>query len=315
MKKILSAALPLIFFCAASLSAQTVTDAGNYLEKHVAEGTLSNGIRYQLLDRGYAPTLAMIISFNVGSADEDSESIGIAHMLEHMLFKGTEKIGSLDYEKEKKLLAKIEALGETIDAVEKANPENQLLPGMKKQLSDLQSEHNKYFELNPYGRIYAMMGGVRFNAFTSKDMTAYHIELPSSELERWAQIESDRIASPVFRQFYSERGAVAQERLMRYDSEGAPKLQEAFGAAAFLAHPYRIPVIGWESSVRYISFTKMREFYARYYVPSAMNITIVGKQDAKKTAALLEKYFGAIPSSPSARRTAVKEPVQTGERR
>jgi predicted Zn-dependent peptidase len=316
MKKILFFLIVLIpAITAGSLRAETITDAGSYLEKNIVDATLSNGIHVQLLDRGYAPTLAMIISFNVGSSDEDSTQTGIAHMLEHMLFKGTETVGTLDYAKEKPLLEKIEALGEEIDRLAAADRKNPQLPELIDQLAALQAEHDKYFELNPYGKIYAMMGGVSFNAFTSHDMTAYHIELPVSGLEQWAKIESDRIQHPVFRQFYSERGAVAQERLMRYDSEGEPMLMEAFGGAAFLAHPYRIPVIGWESNVRSMSFTRMREFYADRYVPSAMNISIVGKQDPKKTIALLEKYFGVIPARTPKTFPIVSEPQQKGERR
>ena len=301
--------------CALPLFAETVTDAGRYLETHVVEATLSNGIHVQLLDRGYSPTLGMIISFNVGSVDEDSTQTGIAHMLEHMLFKGTETIGALDYAKEKPLLEKIESVGEKIDRLTVVSPSDPSLPALQKELADLQKEHDRYFELNPYGKIYAMMGGNNFNAFTSHDMTAYHIELPASELEAWAKIEADRIMHPVFRQFYSERGAVAQERLMRYDSEGEPMLMEAFDAAAFAAHPYRIPVIGWESNVRTMSFTKMKKFYADHYIPSRMNITIAGKLDPKTALPLLEKYFGAIPSRPAETFPVVREPAQKGERR
>lgn len=315
MKKSLFLFCACVLFSTVSLGAETFTDAGSYLEKNVVDATLSNGIKVQLLDRGYSPTLAMIVSFDVGSSDEDASQIGIAHMLEHMLFKGTEKYGSLDYAKEKPLLEKIESLGEKIDRLTVKNPSDPSLKEMNAQLSALQTEHDKYFELNPYGSIYARMGGVNFNAFTSHDMTAYHIELPSQELSTWAEMEADRIKSPVFRQFYSERGAVAQERLMRYDSEGEPNLQEKFDAAAFIAHPYRIPVIGWESNVRFLSFSRMKDFYASHYVPSAMHIAIVGRQDVKKTLEVLEKYFGAIPARSREGFPVVKEPAQTGERR
>jgi predicted Zn-dependent peptidase len=290
-------------------------EADEYLKKHVVETTLSNGIRVQLLDRGYSPTLAMQISFNIGSADEDSESVGVAHMLEHMLFKGTPTVGSLDYPKEKRLIERIEAIGETIDYLERENPSNTRLPALREEIVSLQKEHTKYFELNPYSKIYASLGGVGFNAFTSKDMTAYVIELPSSALERWAQVEADRIQNPVFRQFYLERGAVVQERLMRYESEGQPNLIEKFGATAFIAHPYRHPVIGWESQVRYLSPRTTMRFYREHYTTDAMNITIVGRQNTTDTLKILNDTFGRIPVSYKKRRAIVREPEQSGERR
>jgi predicted Zn-dependent peptidase len=236
-------------------------------------------------------------------------------MLEHMLFKGTPTMGSLNYPKEKVLIERIEAIGETIDYLEREFPDNTRLPDLKAELESLQKEHSKYFELNPYSRLYAELGGVGFNAFTSKDMTAYVIELPTAALDAWAKVETDRIQNPVFRQFYLERGAVSQERLLRYESEGEPNLVEKFTATAFLAHPYHHPVIGWESQVRYLSPKATMRFYREYYTTDAMNITIVGKQDTTKTLQLLENTFGKIPKSHRKRKAIVKEPVQNGERR
>jgi len=297
------------------LRAENISDGGDYLRTHVVDATLSNGIKVQLLNRGYSPTLALYVSFNVGSVDEDSESEGVAHMLEHMLFKGTPTLGTNNYAKEKPLIERIEAIGETIDYCERVNPSNTRLPDLKAELEALQKEHAKYIELNPYSRIYAELGGVGFNAFTSKDMTAYLISLPSSALEKWADVETDRLQNPVFRQFYLERGAVAQERLMRYDSEGGSNLIEKFTATAFLAHPYRHPVIGWESQVRYLSPRATMRFYRDYYTTDAMNITIVGKQDIPRTIALLEKTFGKIPASHRRMKALTGEPKQNGERR
>ena len=313
MKKIV--ALCALLAWIVPLRAETISDGGEYLRKNVVDVTLSNGIKVQLLNRGYSPTLSLYVSFNVGSADEDSESEGCAHMLEHMLFKGTPTLGTKDYSKEKPLVEKIEAIGETIDYLERVNPGNTRLPDLRKEFEALQKEHAEYVELNPYSRIYAELGGVGFNAFTSKDMTAYVISLPSSALEKWAEVETDRLRNPVFRQFYLERGAVVQERLMRYDSEGGSNLIEKFTATAFLAHPYRHPVIGWESQVRYLSPKATMRFYRDYYTTDAMNITIVGKQDVKQTIALLEKTFGKIPVSHRRHKAITTEPKQNGERR
>jgi predicted Zn-dependent peptidase len=303
------------FFELGKVAKAQIDDVDKYLKENVVETRLKNGIHVTLLNRGYSPTAALIISFKVGSADEEYKSIGIAHMLEHMLFKGTEKIGTRNYQKEKKILQEIEAVGETIDRIELKNSGNMFLPELKKRLKKLQAEHKKYVVLSPYSKMYSSMGGVGFNASTSRDRTSYYIELPSDKIEAWADLESKRLLNPVFRQYYLERGAVVQERLMRYGSIGASNLVEKFIATAFMAHPYRHPTIGWKSNVKYLSLKEVKKFYWKNYVPSKMNITVVGKQNADKTLMLLEKYFGKIKPRVAPPELSIREHAQKGERR
>lgn len=301
-------------FCS-NISYAEISNVESYLKNNVVEKKLSNGINVTILNRGYSPTLALIISFKVGSADEGFESIGIAHMLEHMLFKGTDKIGTRNYEKEKKILREIEAVGETIDKIEIKNPDNILLKDLKKRLKKLQTEHKKYVVNTPYSQIYSKLGGINFNASTSRDRTSYYIELPSSRLEDWVNIETERLRNPVFRQYYLERQSVVQERLMRYESIGASNLVEKFIATAFIAHSYRHPIIGWQSNIKYLPLKEVKKFYYKNYIPSRMNITVVGKQNENHTLSILEKYFGKIKSKIEPVETIIKEPKQTGERR
>ncbi len=288
---------------------------GRYLEENVLTHTMKNGITVMMLNRGNAPTVALIISFRVGSSDESYRTIGMAHMLEHMLFKGTDTIGTTDFRKEKKILDAIEAVGETIDKLRLVNPRNVKIPALEKRLSELQKEHRKYIRSAPYSRIYSSNGGVGFNAFTSRDRTAYVIELPTSKLEMWARLESERLRNPIMREFYLERNTVYEERLMRYESEGSGMLYEKFIAAAYIAHPYRHPIIGWRSNIKFLSIQDLKRFYWTHYVPERMTITVVGKQDTKKTVAILEKYFGAMRKRPVPPETAIQEPPQQGERR
>lgn len=312
MKKILFALLPLLF--SLSLSAQE-SEVGRYLNQKVVEARLSNGIKVLLVDRGYTPTLALIISFKAGSADESYETIGAAHFLEHMLFKGTDKIGTKDYAAEKKLLDEIEAIGETLDYLNIVNPKNDMIPKLTARMKELEEKHREYVTDERYDKIYSMHGGIGFNAGTSRDMTSYVIELPSSKFELWADLESERLRNPVFREFYTERDTVYEERLMRTDSDGSSLLFETFIATAFSAHPYRHPIIGWKSNIKALSINKIRDFYYTHYIPSRMTITIVGKQDIKKTLSVLESRFGKIPSKPEPRPIAIREPRQLGERR
>ncbi len=291
------------------------TGFDDYLNKNVITKRLPNGITLVMLDRGFSPTLAFEISFRVGSADESYRYIGAAHMLEHMLFKGTDTVGTRDYEKEKKILREIEAVGETLDRIRLENPDNTMIPKLEKRLKELQEEHSRYVVNAPYDRIYTENGGVGFNAGTSRDKTGYYIELPSSRLELWAKVESERLRNPVLREYYLERNNVIQERLMRYESSGTGGLFERFLATAYLAHPYRHPIIGWKSGIPYLSIKDIRHFYWKNYIPSRMVITIVGKQDVEETYRVVKEYFGAIKSRPEPREIAIDEPAPGGERR
>jgi predicted Zn-dependent peptidase len=279
-----------------AIPGQTADDVvGDWLKSNVYEDVLPNGVRVLALDRGYAPVLALLISFRVGSADESYESTGTAHMLEHMMFKGTETIGTNNYSAEKKILDEIEAVGATIDHLRREGGTNPLLPQMLERLKKLQQAHSEYTVLSPYSTVYTALGGVNFNAGTSRDQTVYYIELPAESLETWARLESERLRAPVFRQYYLERDAVMEERRMRYDSVPSAKLTEQFLFTVFASHPYRHPVIGWESVIATLPLDTVRDFYYTNYVPSRMTITIVGKQNVAGTMELVRRYFAACP--------------------
>ncbi|MGB4269353.1 MAG: pitrilysin family protein, partial [Spirochaetota bacterium] len=273
----------------------------------VEQFTLPNGITCLLVNSGFTPTLALIISFKVGSVDENYQTAGAAHLLEHMMFKGTKTIGTTNFAEEQKLLQQIEALGETIDRISLTNPDNVQLPQLKQRLQTLQEKANAYVVNSAYDAIYTQAGGINFNASTSRDMTQYYIELPNDALELWAKLESERIKEPVFRQFYTERNTVYEERLMRYESDPQSKLFEDFLGVAFLAHPYRHPTIGYTSNIPFLSLSLVRKFYFDHYVPQKMTITVVGKQDTSQTLKILKQYFGTIPQAPSQDFVAIKE--------
>ena len=303
-----------IFFLLIPLYTGAV-NISDFLKEKVVVRKLSNGITLVMMDRGYAPTLAFNISFKVGSCDESYFNIGAAHLLEHMLFKGTDKIGTTDYKSEKVLLRKIEALGETIDKLTLSNPQNIMLPEMRKQLKDLEEEASQYVISSHYDKIYTENGGVGFNASTSRDKTGYYIELPADRLKLWAELESERLLNPVFREYYTERENVFQERLMRYDSIGEGLFFEQFLAEAFLIHPYRHPTIGWKSNIHSLSLVEIRKFFRQYYIPSKMTITIVGKQDVNETHKIVKEYFEKIPSKPEPRGIALREEEPEGGKR
>ncbi len=314
-KWIKSAAVLFLSLLAGTAFAAGISDPGEYFRKNVVEKKLDNGITLIMMNRGYSPIVSLHIAFKVGSVDESYNTQGAAHILEHMLFKGTDKLGTKDYIAEKKLLDRIEAIGETLDSLRLQNPSNSRIRDLEVELKSLQEEHSKLVVSSPYDRLYTSMGGVGLNASTSKDMTGYYIQLPSERIESWAKIEAERLRKPVFREYYREKDNILEERSMRYGSNGRGLLNETFFAAAYEAHPYRHPIIGWESNIRYMSINDIRRFYNEYYIPSRMTITIVGKQDTEKTYRIIKEYFEGIPVKPAPAEVKVIEPPQIGAKR
>lgn len=305
------------FLLALLLVALAAPCSGAGLADKVREYTLKNGMKLLLVERHTSPTVATWIRFKVGSVDERSDERGLAHLLEHMLFKGTRTLGTTDYAAEKPLLDRIEATAQEMMA-EQAKGEKgdgKRIAELKRELDRLEAEAEKYVVKEEFSVIYSRNGGAGYNAFTSKDGTTYLINLPSNKLELWAAIESDRMQNAVLREFYTERDVVAEERRRSYEAEPMGKLWETFQAAEFMAHPYGQPTIGWMSDIRYLSRTKAEAFLHKYYAPNNAIVAIVGDIDPAATIALVEKYFGNIPPKTPVGPVAEEEPPQAGEKR
>ena len=303
-----------ILFCA-FISVTTASGAG--LEEMVREHTLKNGMKLLLVERHTSPTVSAWIRFKVGSVNERSDERGIAHLLEHMLFKGTKTLGTKDFAREKPLLDSIEktALQLMAEKIKRGDAEPKKIEELSRKLAGLEAAAEKYLVKNEVSSIYDKNGGYNYNAFTGKDSTAYMISLPANKLELWAVIESDRLRNAVLREFYTERNVVMEERRRSYDADPEGKLWESFLAAAYQAHPYRQPIIGWMSDIENLSRTKAESFLHRYYAPANAVVAIVGDIDPVKTIALVEKYFGSLPPGVPVPPVATVEPRQLGERR
>ncbi|HYR03166.1 MAG TPA: pitrilysin family protein, partial [Syntrophobacteria bacterium] len=286
------------------------------LEEKVREHTMKNGMKLLLVERHSSPTVAAWIRFKVGSVDERSDERGLAHLLEHMLFKGTKTLGTKDYGAEKPLLDKIEATAQQLmdEKAKRDKGDPAKIASLKKELDQLEAEAGKYVVKEEFAQIYAKNGGSGYNAFTAKDGTTYLINLPANKLELWAAIESDRMQNAVLREFYSERDVVMEERRRSYDTEPEGQLWENFLATAYHAHPYGQPIIGWMSDIENLSRSKAEAFLHKYYAPNNAIIAIVGDIDTDKTIALVERYFGAIPPGTPVAPVAITEPAQEGER-
>ena len=286
-------------------------------EKQVTEFTLPNGLHFIVLERHQAPVVSFHTYVNAGSVDDPKGKTGVAHMFEHMAFKGTDSIGTTDAPAEKLALAKVERAYDQLDAergkIAKADPAR--LKMLQEALDAAIETADSYAEDNLYPRIIEENGGVGMNAETSEDSTKYYYNFPANRVELWFYLESARFLHPVPRQFYKERSVVREERRMRAESDPQGKLFEQMLASALVAHPYRNPPVGWASDIENLRVKDASDFFAQYYVPGNITISIVGDVDAKRMKALATEYFGRIAPRPMPPAVTTVEPAQEGPRR
>ena len=308
------------FFTAAFVffySIVAVPEAGTFsLGGRVQEHTLRNGMKVLLLERHQSPTVSFYLRFKVGSVDEESGKTGVAHLLEHMLFKGTKTLGTTDYRAEEKILEQIDRIGEKLDAeLRRGSAPQERIASLKQELSQLEIKARGFVIKDEIDSIYSRNGAVGLNASTGNDITTYQVSLPANKTVLWARIDADRLMNPVFREFYSERDVVLEEFRQSYESNPARILMSQFLAIAFMVHPYRVPIIGWKSDVQFISKKDIETFFSAYYVPNNAVLAVVGAIDSAALLKTIEQYFGGIPSRALPSRVISTEPVQTGERR
>src|SRR5215469_12588416 len=277
----------------------TAQDLASF-EKRVTMKTLPNGLTVSLLRRPGAPVFSFFTMVDTGSAQDPLSKTGLAHMMEHMAFKGTPDIGTTNYADEKVALSKVEEAYAAYEAerIKRVDPDPKKLAQLQKQWQDAVAAADKFVIKNQFGEIVESHGGVGMNAFTTYDETGYMYSMPSNMIELWAAIESDRFANPVMREFYKERNVVMEERRMRTDSDPTGRLVEQFLGTAFAANPYHRPTIGYPSDLQSFSATDAENFFHRYYVPSNMVIALVGDLDPNTVMPIVEKYFGQLPTNP-----------------
>jgi predicted Zn-dependent peptidase len=286
-------------------------------EKRTTVKKLANGLTVVIYERPEAPVFSFFTLVDAGSVQDPLNKTGLAHMFEHMAFKGTETIGTKDYAAEKVALQKVETTYAAYieERDKKLNRDDAKLKQLEQAWKNAVTEANKYVIPNQFSQVVEAQGGEGLNAFTNLDETAYHYSFPSNRLELWAYLESSRFLHPVMRQFYDERNVVIEERRLRTDSNPIGRLLEQFLTASFQASEYHRPTIGWMSDLNTFSATDAERFFHEYYIPSNMVIAVVGDVKAAEAMLIIEKYFGRIPSheKPAERNTV--EPPQNSERR
>ncbi len=287
------------------------------LENKVVKHTLPNGLRVLILERPNAPVVSFVTWANVGAANEVKGITGIAHLFEHMAFKGTHNVGTKDINAELKAMAKED---ETFDAWLAEYRKGSLADQEKlKKLEEIHKEAvdeaRQYVKSNELGEAIQFAGGTGLNAGTGYDATIYFYNLPSNKIELWMSLESDRFLNPVLREFYTEKQVVMEERRLRTESQPVGKLLEEFLAAAYKAHPYGEPVVGHMSDLIPLRRERANTFFRTHYTPQNLVLAIVGDVKSDKVIKTLDTYWARIPHGPEREPVVTKEPPQLGQKR
>ncbi|MGH8015621.1 MAG: M16 family metallopeptidase [Candidatus Zixiibacteriota bacterium] len=287
------------------------------LENSVVEHTLKNGLKIIILERHDAPVVSFNTFADVGSVDDPKGYTGIAHMFEHMAFKGTTTFGTKDYAKEKELIKVEDSIFMALrdERTKGMFADSAKIARLTKEYEAARVASYALVEPNAFGTTISREGGVGLNAGTASDWTSYFCNLPSNRVELWMALESERFLNPVLREMYKERDVVAEERRMRIESSPIGRMVEQFLGQAFMAHPYGVPGVGHMSDIQYYSRKEANAFFEKYYGPSNLTVAIVGDVKANDVIKMAEKYWGRIPYRPKPTRIATNEPVQIGERR
>ena len=300
-----------ILLCAILLASPLTASAQNV---DVKVHTLENGLKVLMVPRRGDPNISAGWIAKVGSVNERPGITGIAHLFEHIMFKGTRTIGTSDIEKDLRTLAKLDSskgemqkeeeelvrrlrAGE-IDDVRDPAARSARHQELRKEFEELLKAQKTNIVKDEFDKIYKINGASGMNAGTSYDFTIYFVNVPANKLELWFWMESDRLYNPVFREFYSERDVVREERRLRVESTPTGKFEEQFDALFWGSSPYSWPVIGWPSDVEGITREEALSFYGVYYAPNNLTACLVGDFEPQEAAKLANKYFGRLKRGP-----------------
>ncbi len=294
----------------------------------IEELVLDNGMRILIVERRDVPRVYCSLWWRVGSVHERPGATGLSHFFEHMMFMGTDRVGTKDPVKDAELNAKIEAVMGRIREIklrrlERARRGEPVNAADEESYKALWKEYEGHVEAQKavivpehLSKILQSAGGTGLNATTSFDRTNYFVELPANKAELFLWLESDRFRQPVFRSFYPEREVVKEERRMRTDSTPTGLIGEAYWASFWQAHPYRWPVIGWMSDIDQYSLTDAQRYYDTQYSPENCTAIFVGDVNTEELKRLCKGYFGLLKRKPAGRDPVVTvETEQAAERR
>ena len=285
-------------------------------EQKITTKVLPNGLTIIICNRPDAPVFAYTTFIDAGAVDDPSGESGLAHMFEHLAFKGTSEIGTNDYADEKVALEKVEQANNAYEAeyLKPVGRDEKKLEQLHKAFVEAQNEAHKYVVPNQFTEVSEANGAHDLNATTGLDETQYFWEMPENRLELWAWLESSRLVDTVPREFYKERSVVLEERRMRTDSNPEGRMFEQLLATAYVAHNYGRSSVGWPSEVGQITATEAMAFHKKYYIGSNIVVAVVGDVKASEAMPILEKYFSKIPAGPKPLEMTTVEPKQFAEK-
>ncbi len=290
----------------------SVLSATQSIEDQVKEIQLENGMTFLLVQRPGAPNIAAGWVAHVGSVNERPGITGISHLFEHMMFKGSDRIGVIDGKLDRKIRKQLDSIRTSIVLLEREEREMERLgrgtssagspsfdehmQALQDQFARLIQQQRKNLIKDEFDSIYTKAGATYMNAFTTEDLTAYFIQVPKNKMELWFWMESERLHKPIFREFYSERKVVYEERRMRTESTPTGEQDEVFTSLFWRGSAYAWPVVGWPSDISAISRKEAEDYFSVYYDPSNITLALVGDFNQQEAVKLAKQYFGRIRS-------------------
>ncbi len=269
-----------------------------------------------MVERHEAPVASFDTVVNVGSADDATGETGLAHLFEHLAFKGTESIGTRDWAAEKRALEAVEEAADRLEAERSKGPRADAgkLAGFDAEMKVAIDRAQSYVVPNQFLQIFQQNGGVDLGASATFDATEFRYSLPSNRLELWFLMESQRLLHPVMREFYRERAAVGEEYRGNVEGSAQNKLVRNLLATAFDVSPYRNPELGWPADLAGLRASRAKVFFDKYYVPGNITMTIVGDVNPADAKRLAERYFSPLAARPVPPLPHAAEPPQSGPR-
>ena len=310
MKRTTTAILAFVIALSAAVACQAYD-----MHLDVKEFTLENGMLFLVVERHTLPQVACRVAIRAGSALEERGKTGIAHLMEHMMFKGTKNFGTIDPDKDQKLQEQIEQAYQDL-AVEKQKqqPDQNLIKQKQEEMESLRRQVQEIYVPQAFSSQLGKNGAVGVNAFTSQDQTQYVMSIPSDRLEQWFSIVSEQLFEPAWREFYVEREVVQREWAFRYVNSPMGASWLDLYSTAYVAHPYRNPVIGWKSDLDNLTTNDAIAFHSRFYNPTNAVCVLVGDITVDQAKHFAKVYFERYPAGKRSPAMVTLEPPQEGPR-
>jgi predicted Zn-dependent peptidase len=305
-----------LFLLASAVNPLLAEDSHETFKVDVKEFKLKNGMLFLVVERPATPQIACRIAIRAGSALEETGKTGIAHMLEHMMFKGTKNLGTIDIKRDLELQERIEAAYQVIlEEKNKRHPDQDLIRVKVAEMDHLRQEVQKIYVPQAFSSQLGRNGAVGVNAFTTTDQTQYKMALPSDMLEQWFSIISEQLFEPAFREFYVEKEVIQRERAYRQANNPGGVAWIDLMNTVYRAHPYRNPIIGWKADIEKYATRDAIQFHQKFYTPANAVVVLVGDLTVEKAKKLAEIYFERYPAGKRAPERVTSEPTQEGPRK